>query len=155
MDTVRTVIKWLVIIGLVVFAWRVFLPWVEKQKLGGESRVSISQLGDDTCVGEAERASEQWGSGLVRFVNPPYDIDAWTSFRSGVDSRISVAESKCNCPRESCQKVRDAMGQLRSLVSDLDTAIRNGSSPGGNIVQRQEHIDTMIEESRELMRSGK
>ncbi|HYC58743.1 MAG TPA: hypothetical protein VEK79_04180 [Thermoanaerobaculia bacterium] len=149
------IVKWLLILGLVVFAWRVFLPWMKQQKLGGESRVSISQLGDDSCSGEAERASEQWGSGLVRFVNPPYDIDAWSTFRAGVDSRISIAESKCNCPRESCAKVRNAMSDLRSLVADLDNAIRTGSSPGGNIVQRQEHIDTLIEESRELMRAGK
>jgi hypothetical protein len=149
-------IKWVVIIAIAIFAVRVAVPWIKRQNLGGQgtSISSASAAGDDSCAGEAERASETWGSGLAQFVNPPYDLDAWSNFRARVDSQISTAESKCNCARESCNTVRGALTDLRSLVADLDNSIRTGSSPGG-IVQRQESIDNRIAEARELMRAGK
>jgi hypothetical protein len=148
-------LKWIVIIAIVVVAWKVGLPWIQNQKIGGSSTsADVGAVGDDSCAGMAERASEAWGSGLARFVNPPYDLAAWTDFRSGVEEKISAAESKCSCAAESCEKVRGAMGDLRGLVSDLDNTIRNGSSPDG-IVARQEHIDTVINEARDLQRAGK
>jgi hypothetical protein len=145
--------KWLVIIALVILAWRVGLPWLKQQKLGGAGASSSSPAGDDSCAAAAERASETWGSGLAQFVNPPYDLNAWSSFRGRVDEQISGAESKCSCAQTSCGTVRGALRDLRGLVSDLDAAIRNGSSPGGDIVQRQEHIDTLISEARDQMLS--
>lgn len=153
MDTGR-LFKWLVIGAIVFFAWKYVVPWVKAQKLGGEP-VSISGgKGDDSCAAAAEKASETWGSGLGRFVNPPYDLAAWSSFRGNVDSQIAAAESKCGCATESCGKVRSAMSDLRGLVSDMDGAIRGGSSPD-SIVQRQESIDNRINEARDLQRAGK
>jgi hypothetical protein len=132
----------------------VLLPWVQEQKLGGSS-VSISSAGDDSCVGQAERASETWGGGLAQFANPPYDMNAWMSFRERVETQIGRAESKCGgCSNESCAKVRSAMSELRSVVSDLDNTIRNGASPEG-LVQRQERIDNQINEARDLQSAGK
>jgi hypothetical protein len=148
-------LKWIVIIGIVFFAWKVVVPWVKGQKLGGNSpSISTGAAGDDTCAGQAERASEVWGSGLAQFANPPYDLGAWSSFRERVEAQISKAESKCSCAAESCEKVRGAMGDLRGLVSDLDNTIRNGSSPEG-FVQRQEQIDNRINEARDLQSAGK
>jgi hypothetical protein len=149
------VVKWLVIIGIAFFAWKVVVPWVKQQKLGGSSTsISTSAIGDDSCAGQAERASEAWGSGLAQFANPPYDLAAWSSFREGVETQIAAAEEKCSCEAESCDKVRGAMGDLRGLVSDLDNTIRNGSSPEG-FVQRQEQIDNRINEARDLQNAGK
>lgn len=154
MDVGR-LLKWIVIIGIAVFAWKVVVPWAKQQKLGGSSpSISNSAVGDDSCAGQAERASEVWGSGLAQFANPPYDLSAWSTFRDRVESQISQAESKCSCAAESCEKVRGAMGDLRSLVSDLDNTIRNGSSPEG-FVQRQEQIDNRINEARDLQNAGK
>lgn len=151
-------LKWVVIIAVAIYVFRVVVPWVKAQKMDG-SRTSISSAtgggADDPCSRAAAQASERWGSGLAQFVNPPYDLNAWSSFKSNVDSQISSAESKCSCAKESCTKVRGAMGELRSLVSDMDRAIRTGGSPGGNIVQQQEHIDMLIEEAGDLARAGK
>jgi hypothetical protein len=147
-------LKWIVVIGIVFFAWKVGLPWLQEQKFAGKSVSITSNVGDDSCAGQAERASEKWGSGLSRFVNPPYDLAAWSDFRRGVDEQISRAEAKCNCAAESCGKVKEAMGELRALVSDMDGTIRNGSSPD-NVVQRQELIDTRINEARDLQQAGK
>jgi hypothetical protein len=147
-------LKWIVIIGIVLFAWKVGLPWLQGQKFASKSVSITSNVGDDSCAGQAERASEKWGSGLSRFVNPPYDLAAWSEFRRGVDEQISRAEAKCSCTAESCNKVKEAMGELRALVSDMDGTIRNGSSPD-NVVQRQELIDTRINEARDLQQAGK
>jgi hypothetical protein len=146
-------IKWIVIIAIVVFAWKVGVPWVQNQKIGGSS-ASISNVGDESCAGLAERASEAWGRGLSQFANPPYDLNAWSAFRTGVDGQIAMAEAKCSSASESCQKVRGAMGELHGLVSDLDSTIRNGSSPD-NLVARQERIDNTINEARDLQNAGK
>jgi hypothetical protein len=150
--------KWVVVIALIVFGVKVFVPWVKQQKGSGPGP-SITAYGkgggDDSCVDAAERASESWGSGLGRFVNPPYDMAAWSAFRGGVDNQISAAESKCTCAKESCEKVRQSMRELRSLVSDLDAAIRSSGSPGSDVVARQEHIDVGINEARDLMSAGK
>jgi hypothetical protein len=102
----------------------------------------------------AERASESWGSGIAQFANPPYDLAAWSTYRSGVESKIAAAEAKCTCANESCAKVREAMRDLRGLVADMDGSMRNGSSPG-NIVQRQEAVDDRINEGRDLQTAGK
>lgn len=143
------VIKWAVILGLVVAVWKVGVPWVKRQSFGG-SAASVSgggASGDPVCVRAAERASEVWGSGLGRFVNPPYDLAAWSSFRGDVDARIQDAESQCSCAEESCRKARSAMSDLRMLVSEMDTAIRTGGSPPSDAVQRQERIDSQINEA--------
>jgi hypothetical protein len=141
-----------VIVAVVFFAWKYGLPWVQ-QKTG--STTSAPARADDSCVGAARAASEAWGSGIRQFVNPPYDTGAWSSFRSGIDSKIAAAESSCSGSTESCAKGQSAMRDLRSLVSDLDTAIRSGGAPPSDIVQRQESVDRQIDEAQELVRSGK
>jgi hypothetical protein len=147
-------VKWIVILGIVFFAWKVLLPWFKNQQLGGKPASISTASGDDSCAGLAERASESWGSGIAQFANPPYDLMAWSNYRSAVESKISAAEARCTCANESCAKVREAMRDLRSLIADMDSAMRNGSSPG-NIVQRQEAIDDRINEARDLQTAGK
>jgi hypothetical protein len=145
-------LKWIVIIAIVVVAWKVVLPWIKGQ---GTSEMKGPRVVDAGCVGGAQRASEAWGSGLSRFVNPPYDMQAWSSFKSDVDSKISRAESECGCAQESCATAKQALADLRSLVNEFDTAIRNGSAPPEDAVQRQEQIDNRIEQADEQRRAGK
>jgi len=128
------------------------VPWWEARR--GGSAKSTSASAGDSCVELAEKASETWGSGLNRFVNPPYDLDAWGSFRSRTDAAIAKAESRCNCDQESCTKVRQAMGELRTLVSEIDNTIRAGSPPPDGLVQRQEQIDNTINAARDAVRGG-
>src|SRR5690349_16296805 len=94
---VGKLLKWIVVIAVIVFGVKVFLPWLKGQQFGGRPASITSAAGDDSCVGRAERASEEWGSGLVRFITPPYDLNAWSSFRSGVEAKIAAAESQCSC----------------------------------------------------------
>ena len=151
MDANR-LIKWVVILGIIFFAWKYGVPWAKKQ-LQGHPTAAAS--GDNSCTTAAQRASETWGSGLHSFVNPPYDLGAWNSFRTNVEMKIAFAEAACKESSPSCDEARSAMKDLRGLVADLDSAITNGSPPPDDAVQRQEAIDTKIEAAASLARSGK
>lgn len=145
------IVKWLVILAIIFFAWKYALPWV-KTKGGGGS--ATTQQSDGSCVGAAERASDAWGSGLRQFMNPPYDAAAWSTFERDVQSAISSAESQCSCSSKSCETTRGAMRDLRAFIGEMGTAIRNGASPPSDAVQRQEAIDTQIANARALLQSG-
>jgi hypothetical protein len=149
MDANR-LIKWVVIVAMAFLAWKYALPWAQRQMRGHSTSTS-----DSTCVTAAQHASETWGSGLHRFINPPYDLAAWSSFRSDVDTRIAAAESECSASAQSCVAARAAMSDLRALTGELDTAIRSGSPPPDDAVQRQEAIDNKIESAADLARAGK
>jgi hypothetical protein len=147
------ILKWIVVIAVVFVLWKVVLPRFDH----GPAADTATSGGTvpRSCPAAATRASDAWGSGLSRFVNPPYDVDAWSIFRSEVESKIAQAETACACIDQSCEKTRTAMHELRSLISDMDTSIRNGSPPPSDAVQRQESIDRQIEAAAELVRGGK
>jgi hypothetical protein len=144
------IVKWLVILGLIFVAWKVVVPWVKKQGL--PSAAGAATEADTPCVRAAAEASERWGSGLARFANPNPDATQWQTFRGMVEGRIGSAESACSCETASCAKARDAMRDLRGVVSDMDNALRANTGPPGDIVQRQESIDNAINEARDLAR---
>src|SRR5258708_31543241 len=141
MDTNR-LMKGIVVIVLAIVAWKYGLPWVKARMRGS---VAASSSPESSCTTTAQHASEIWGSGLHRFANPPYDMAAWSDFRSSVESEIAKAQTECRCSQQSCETVRGAMSDLRGLVSEFDTAIRNGSPPPDNAASRQESIGTTIE----------
>lgn len=148
-------LKWIAIIAVIVIVWKVVLPKLNEKSSNGTTSKSSSSAPDNNCVKRAEAASEKWGSGLGRFANPPYDMSAWSGFRGEVDAKIDAATADCNCAEESCQKATSAMRDLRGLVSEMDSAIRNGSSMPDDAVQRQERIDNQINEAADLVRAGK
>jgi len=151
--------KWVVVLVVILAIWKYVIPWVksEANSIGSGSAASAASAsgGNTSCISAADRASSAWGGGIGRFVNPPYNMEAWSNFKSDIDSKITAAESECACSDDSCRKVKSAMSDLRSLVSDLDNAIRGGTSPGQDIVQRQEQIDRQIDDAREIARAGK
>ena len=151
MDANR-LIKWIVILGIIFFGWKYAIPWVKKQLQG---HTTAAATGDSSCITAAQRASETWGSGLHSFVNPPYDLGAWSSFRTTVETKIAFAEAACKDSSQSCEEARSAMKDLRALVAELDAAITSGSPPPDDAVQRQEAIDAKIEAAASLARSGK
>lgn len=155
MDLSR-VIKWIVALAIVVAVWKVVLPWAQNQNFGGSKASATGKRNaDSSCVGSAESAANTWANGIGRFVNPPYDLNAWSGFRSDVDSKINAAEAQCSGAEESFTKTRTALSELRGLVSELDASIRTGGAPPDGIVQRQERIDTMLNDAADLARAGK
>lgn len=149
-------LKWGVVIAVVVFGWKTFSPAIkEKLDSATSTKSSAAASAGSSCVERAAAASERWGSGLAQFVNPPHDLDAWGRFRADVEASIARAQAECGCSDESCRTARNALGDLRGLVSELDLAIRGGSSPPSDVVRRQEAIDDAIEEARGQVRAGK
>jgi hypothetical protein len=148
-------LKWIAVIVVILVIWKVVLPKLNGPHADTTASKSSASSPDTHCVQRAEGASEAWGRGLGRFANPPYDLSAWSSFRGEVDAKIDSALSDCNCAEESCQKATSAMRDLRGLISEMDTAIRNGSSPPDDAVQRQEHIDNQINEASDSVKAGK
>jgi hypothetical protein len=140
----RNLLKLAVVVVIVWAIWKVGVPWWESRNRGASGPAEAGS----SCPAAAERASNTWGSGLGRFANPPYDLAAWGDFRGRVEESIRKAESECGCSQPSCESVRDALRDLRGLIADLDTSIRNGTPPPGDIVQRQERIDNAIEQAR-------
>lgn len=145
------IVKWLVIVVIAFVAWKYLSPMIKSR--GASS--SSAPASDNSCVASAERASSTWGGGLSKFVNPPYDMTAWSTFRGSVEMRVGAAETECGCAADSCTKARAAMSDLRGLVGEMDNAVRNGTSPPGDAVQRQESIDAKIEEAAQLVRDGR
>ncbi len=148
----KGLIKLLVVVAIVLLIWKKGVPWWEARR-GGSATATAASAGE-SCVELAEKASNDWGSGIGRFANPPYDLTAWGAFRTHVDTTIARAESQCACDAESCRKSRQAMGDLRTLVSELDGSIRGGTPPPDGIVQRQEQIDDTINAARAAVRGG-
>lgn len=149
---IKSILKVAIVIALLVFAWKNISPRLKKS--GGDD-AETSGGGGGSCVQLAERAANAWGNGIGRFANPPYDVDAWSSFSGDVQDKISAAQSACDCEDDSCAKASAAMNDLSGLVGDLDAAIQDGSQPPGDLVRRQESIDGAVEQARDLVRSGK
>jgi hypothetical protein len=144
-------IKLAIVVAIVVFIWKKGMPWWEAQHSGSASSASAG----DSCTPYADSAANSWSSGIRKFVSPPYDMAAWDSFRGDVQTRISEAESHCSCNAESCAKAKEAMSGLRGMVSDVDGMIRNNTAPPSNIVARQEDVDNLVDQAKELARQGK
>src|SRR5437763_7111341 len=146
----KRAVQLIIVIAVVFGIWKIGVPWfTDNFTRISKGSTKVAGPGDSsTCAQYAERASNTWGSGLGRFVNPPYDTAAWGEFRSRVTEAIGLAEAQCLCAEEGCRNVREAMGELRSLVTDMDTAIRNGTPPPSDAVQRQERIDNVIETAK-------
>jgi len=144
-------IRLAIVIAILVFIWKKGIPWWEQQHRGS----STSAAAGDSCTPYADSAGNAWSSGIRKFVNPPYDMTAWESFRGDVQARIGDAESHCSCDAESCAKAKEAMSGLRGMVSDVDGMIRNNTAPPSDIVQRQENVDNLVDQAKELVRQGK
>src|ERR1041385_2676906 len=143
------ILKLLILVVVLFFAWKYLSPKFLKKET--TPAAADGTFVNSSCISAADKASSAWGSGVGRFVNPPYDMDAWGIFRSDVDSKIANAQGQCACVAESCHKIQTALHDLSSLAGDLDSALRSGSPPPSDIVQRQEAIDRQLDEARDLI----
>lgn len=145
------IIRIAIAIAVVVFVWKKGIPWLQEQHGGSPATASAG----DSCTPYADSAANTWSSGIRGFVNPPYDMALWDSFRSDVQARIGEAESHCSCDAQSCVKAKEAMSGLRGMVNDVDGMIRSNTAPPSNIVSRQEDVDNLVDQAKALARAGK
>jgi len=139
------IIKLVVFIAVLFFLWKEVLPRITTH--GSETTKPTGTNAGTNCVFEARGASDYWGGTLAHFANPPYDMQAWDDFKSKVDARIGRAQEKCSCEEDSCRLGRQAVEELRGLVTEMDSSIRNGTPPPSDAVQRQERIDNAINDA--------
>ena len=139
----KTIIQLLVVIvvAFVIFKW-----WKNHQ---GAPTAAAGDSPARQCTAAATAAGDTWGSGVGHFANPPYDTAAWDEFRSRVEREARQAQEKCLCADSACTTAKNAMGDLRGLVNEMDSALRSGSPPPSDLVQRQEAIDTAINAARD------
>ena len=154
MDLSR-VIKWIVILVIAFLAWKYLSPKFLKETTTSTPPTEQAGFVNSSCIGAADKASQTWGSGIGKFVNPPYDMDAWSIFKSDVDTKIANAQGQCACVGESCHKIQSALHDLSSLANDLDVSLRGNTAPPSDVVQRQEAIDRQLDEARDMIRAGK
>ncbi len=112
-----------------------------------------SSVGLGACVVAAEGASETFGRELRQFSDPPIDLEAWDLFIEGLKEQIYHAEAECSCPRTSCERATEALGELNRLIADFDNSLR-GSGVPLNPARQQETIDRLLKRAREFDRQG-
>ena len=137
----RGLIKLIVVVAVLFFVWKEVLPKITTHSV---AQPNSGTSAGTNCVFEARGASDYWSGTLPRFANPPYDMTAWSDFKSTLDRRIGRAQEKCSCAAESCNLGKQAMDDLTARENEMDSAIRNASSPPSDLVQRQERIDNTI-----------
>ncbi len=148
------IIKYGILIALVYFIVQNAPRWVEEvTKVGSGLSRKTGPVSQSHCLPAAERASEAFSEGLRDYAEPPFDIDAWDLFMEDVQRELYSAESRCNCPRDSCQRATDALSELSGLMADFDNSLRGDSMPL-NPARRQETIDRFLKRARELDRQG-
>ena len=103
------------------------------------------QRRQEAWTGSGVRVLAVWEAGQSQpcvWSNPPVDIANWDAFHSRVESAIGAADASCtSCSADSCVKAKQAVGELRTLVSGFDSAVRAGTGPPSDAPQQQEHID--------------
>jgi hypothetical protein len=150
----KTLVKIAIVVVIALVIWKKGIPWWQEHH-GSSSTVATATSPGQDCASAAAAASETWGSGVGRFANPPYDMSAWDDFRSRVEQQARRAQEQCLCGEQSCTTAKGALGDLRSLVNEMDQSLRSGSPPPSDLVQRQEAIDNAINSARDLVKQGK
>jgi len=147
----------LVVLALVAWGvWKYGVPWLKSQGFGSSrSSAKVASSPSADCVSAVDDAVAVWSRDIVRFMNPPIDMNEWGDFRSSIDDRLHSAGSTCNCATEACGMATQASRDLRRLLSEMDAAVRSGGAPPGDLVQAQESIDLKLEEAWKLADAGK
>ena len=149
------IIKLVIVVVILYFAYTEFLPWVKKELgMGTSSSITESTEGGGACVALAADASLALGVGIRPFVQPPINVNAWETTNLRIESRISEAESACFCFEPSCDKANEALSVLRNLLSELDGGFRGDSPMPLNGARDQTRADALLSEAEDLAREG-
>ena len=155
-------LKALALVVVVYFAVTEGWPWLRDQldrkptppTAAGDDAATSSGPGS-RCVDLALEASNDWADQLRRFRQPPYDLDAWGAALAATEERIATADAACACPLESCSAAAAALGELRGLLSAVDSVVRGEPSAFRNPAREQERIDDLLGQARDLANDGR
>jgi hypothetical protein len=135
-----TVVKFLIAAAIAYLGWK----WWSQQQAKAPASPAATTSPAVNCQSAARSAADYWSSNVRAFSNPPYDIASWENFKSEVDGRIAKAGERCSCSDDGCTRGNEAMNELRTVISDMDAAVRSGGPPPSDLVQRAERIDQAL-----------
>lgn len=144
-------VKLAVLVVVLYFGVTQVVPWV-KEELGIGVARDFSGGGGGGCVAVAEAASRDFGSGIRQFSRPPIDVESWDRVERQLSGSIYEAESACSCPEESCEKAREALDELRSILYDFDAGFRGQQPVPLNAARQMQRIDALLAEAGNLER---
>jgi len=130
------------------------IPWI-RNRVEGISQQKIVGRPDplldgeaSTCVHLAVQASLRVGDEIHGAKPPPGDSSGWTAVSDEISNQINEAEDACTCSEAGCSSARQAMGELSSLVSDINLMIGGQAAGAVSLANRQERIDVLLNRAR-------
>ena len=119
----------------------------------GSSRGATSEEGQasEACIYAVENANDSFADELRQHSPPPIDQDAWSATMSSIEELIAEAEDSCYCSTASCDKASEALDEVRSLVYDFDSLASGSASGWSNPGTRQETIQRLLGDARNLV----
>ena len=145
------IIKLIVVAAVIYFALSYAVPWI-KGLAGAPLRSGggNTDTGAGRCIDLASRASSAFGEEVRLFSSPPVDVNAWGASVTRIQLKVADAESACYCSSPACPKAREALSELRSLVSQMDGFVRGDATGMSNPASYAERVDQLLDEARAL-----
>ena len=145
------IIKLIVVAGIIYFGLTYAIPWF-KGLAGAPLRTGGASTGSGAgrCIDLASRASSAFGEEIRRFSRPPFDVNAWSASVTRLQIKMADADSACYCPSAACPKAREALSELRTLVSQFEGFVRGDATGMSNPASLQERVDQLLDEARAL-----
>jgi len=154
----RKLVKWLVLLLVVVIAWKEGWPHV-KTLLAAASPSSISadvagESLDNRCIRLATEAAQDFGDGVSKYGRDRSDTGGWMRFAGRIQKRVESARNYCSCPSDACAKANSALVQLGSLIQRTDGMVRGSTEVTFNPATDMEEIYDKLDQARSLERSS-
>ena len=135
---------------VIYYGYTVGLPWARENfdSLRSEPLPEDRAAEDAVaCVSEARRANDRFAAEVTQVIRPPVDEAVWGSILVGLSGSVGAAESTCGCPHEACGRAREAMYELRQLLSLFDDMVNGRSQTFANPAVLQERVDRLLDEA--------
>ena len=147
-------LKLAVLAVIIYFGVTAVVPWLKKELGGGGGR-DFSGMGEGggQCVAVAEAASRDFGDGIRQFSRPPIDVESWDRVERQLSGSLYDADNACSCPEGSCDKAREALDELRSILSEFDAGFRGEQPVPLNAARGLQRVDRLLSEARSLASS--
>lgn len=152
----RKILKWLVLLMLVVVAWKEGWPRLQaKLADSGRATSDLAATGGndaDRCVREAANAAQDFGDGVSKYGRDRSDTAGWMHFAGRIQYRVQEARGICDCPGDACARAAEALGRLDSLIQRTDGMVRGSTDAVFNPATDMEEIYNLLDQAQAALR---